>query len=121
MKCLAEVPDPRNERGRRYEWLYLPGVIVAAMMSGQRSMRGMAQWAIGNRVELIRCLSPRRLVVPSAATLYRVLRNVSVERLEACISAYTFDALHTRVKAAEEVLKHQGHYVMEVKTRSILL
>lgn len=28
-------------------------------------------------------------MVPSAATLYRVLRNVSVEGLEACISAYT--------------------------------
>ena len=206
MKCLAEVPDPRNERGRRYEWLYLLGVIVAAMMSGQRSIRGMAQWAMGNRVELIRCLSPRRLVVPSAATLYRVLRNVSVERLEVCISAYTqaidgegamsgtvvtsdgeplrgqavdgktvcgasahgesvhlvslvrhesgsvlaqvkvaakrdereaasrllqsrslagtvttFDALHTQVKAAEEVLKHRGHYIMEVKKNQPLL
>lgn len=46
----------------------------------------MAQWAMQNSEELVRCLHPRRGVVPSGATLNRVLRYVSVEGLEACIS-----------------------------------
>ena len=30
---LATIPDPRKARGRRYEWVYLLTLIVAAMMT----------------------------------------------------------------------------------------
>lgn len=206
MEHLAALPDPRKQRGRRYKWQYLLVVIAAAMMSGQRNIRGIAQWAAHNSKELLACLKPRRWQTPSAATLYRVVKDVSVESLEKCISGYlqtldaedgcegsvvtreggclrgqavdgktlccasahgenthlvslvrhesgtvltqvkvkekhdereavgrlldneelvdtvtTFDALHTQVKTAEQVLRRNGHYLMEVKKNQPVL
>jgi predicted transposase YbfD/YdcC len=89
MTYLADVPDPRDERGRRYEWTYLLTIICAAMLCGHCSVRAMAQWAFLHRQELVTKLQPLRQIVPSAATLYRVLRRIDLAALEACVRAYT--------------------------------
>jgi hypothetical protein len=63
-------------------------VIAAAMMSGQRNIREIAQWAAHNSKELLVYPKPRRWRTASAATLYQVVKGVSVESLEKCISGY---------------------------------
>ena len=35
-ETLAQVADPRDARGKRFEWLFLLVVIGAALMSGKR-------------------------------------------------------------------------------------
>ncbi len=86
---LQGISDPRNRRGQWHEWQYLLLVIASALMAGQRSGRAMAEWAAEHGDELISCLRPYRKRIPSAATLYRVLGEVSIEQLESCISRYT--------------------------------
>lgn len=86
---LQGISDPRNRRGQYHEWMYLLLVIASALMAGQRSGRGMAEWAAAHGDELVACLRPYRKRIPSAATLYRVLSKVSIEQVESCISAYT--------------------------------
>lgn len=88
-KCLLQVPDPRSRRGRRYEWQFLLLVATSAVMAGQKNVRAMAQWLMNNREVLLAALQPRRKIVPSAATLYRMLQGVSTEMLEKCVSMYT--------------------------------
>src|SRR4051812_24230986 len=86
---LQEIADPRKGRGQSYEWQYLLLIIASAMMAGQQSVRGMAQWASEQAPQLLACLQPRRQRIPSVATLHRVLTKVPIEELERRMSAYT--------------------------------
>jgi predicted transposase YbfD/YdcC len=87
--ALAQVPDPRNRRGQRHDWLYLLEVITAALMAGQRSGRGMAQWAREHASELVAALQPAAGQVPSAATIYRALAKVPITELEAHLASFS--------------------------------
>ena len=87
--CWQDVPDPRDERGRQYEWSYVLLILVVALMAGQRNGRAMAQWASEEAATLVASLQPKRRRVPSAATLYRALRQVAIEELERRISRYS--------------------------------
>ena len=40
---LAEIPDPRSPRGRRYEWHYLLILIAAAMLTGASMPTAISQ------------------------------------------------------------------------------
>jgi predicted transposase YbfD/YdcC len=86
---LADIPDPRSRRGQRYEWLFVLVVICGALISGQKSVRGMAQWAFLHAREILELLQPQRQMVPSAATLYRTLRSIDVQELEVRLSSYS--------------------------------
>jgi predicted transposase YbfD/YdcC len=85
---LATIPDPRSARGRRYEWLYLLMLIVAAMMTGETSPTGISIWVCDRQQELVKALQPARRCVPHLSTLRRVLCQVSIEALEQAVGAY---------------------------------
>ncbi len=85
---LAQVPDPRCERGRRYSWLYLLAIVAAAIAAGQTTVLDMAQWAQWHKDELIAGLQPQRPRLPSAATLRRALCHIDVPALEQQIAAH---------------------------------
>ena len=89
--ALGDVPDPRQPRGRRYPWPVLLTVIAAALVSGQRGMRGIGQWVAEHAEELgpLLDLAPGR--VPSAATLRRTVRCVDLAALEARLAAFVAD------------------------------
>ena len=88
MAHLTDVPDPRGKQGRQYEWVFILTVLCGALISGSRSVRGMAQWAWLHMEEIVAAVKPVRLKVPSASTLYRALRKVDITELEGRISAY---------------------------------
>lgn len=87
--ALRQIPDPRNRRGQRYAWGDVWVVIAAALVAGQRGGRAMAQWAKEHQAVLVAHLQPRCGSVPSAATLYRALAEVSSAEVERCLTAYT--------------------------------
>jgi predicted transposase YbfD/YdcC len=86
--ALAAVPDPRCRRGQRYPWPVLLTLLAAGLVSGQKSVRAIAQWVAEHaaELELLAGLPPGR--VPSAATLRRALRAVDLAALEARIAAF---------------------------------
>lgn len=86
---LQDIADPRQRRGQSYEWQYLLIVVASAVMAGQRTVRGMAQWASEQAPALIASLQPARQRIPSVATLHRVLTKVPIEELESRMSAYS--------------------------------
>jgi hypothetical protein len=86
---LQGIPDPRDERGQCYDWLYILEIMAVALMAGQRQVRAMAQWAVEHQAELVACLQPRRKRVPSAATLRRALSKAPIEELECRVSQYS--------------------------------
>lgn len=103
MTHLADMPDPRSLRGRRYEWEFLLVILCSALLCGHTSVRAMAQWAFHQAHEILETLHPQRRNVPSAATLYRVLRNIDVADLELRISRFT-NALDAEDKVTGVVL-----------------
>ena len=68
LRALAHVPDPGKARGKHHQWTIVLTVLCAAVVSGQRSVRAIAQWA-KEEAELIQHLKPTRQRLPSAAVL----------------------------------------------------
>ena len=86
---LKEIPDPRSSRGQSHVWIYVLTIVCLGLLSGETSIRGIVQWAYNNREELLAELKPKRMRVPSASTLYRAVRNISLEKLEEQVARYT--------------------------------
>jgi len=71
LDALAAIPDPRHARGKQLEWSFILGVIASALLSQQRSVAAMAQWAHEHAASLVAAFRPHRQRVPSEATLRR--------------------------------------------------
>lgn len=82
LQALAHVPDPRKARGKQHEWRIILATLCAAVASGQRSVRAIAQWVSEHEAELTQQLHPTRQRLPSAATMYRVMRAIDVASVE---------------------------------------
>lgn len=88
MSHLAGMPDPRDRRGRRYEWDYLVTLVAAAMLAGYGTYKDMAAWVDEHAQELVACLKPKRARVASESTLRRTVCGLEVTELERRIAAY---------------------------------
>ena len=86
--ALADVPDPRKARGKRHPWPLILTRLAAALLSGERSVRGSGQWVAERAEELCGLLQPPRGRLPSVATLRRALRDVDVAALERQVAAF---------------------------------
>src|SRR5688500_13581516 len=86
--ALSDVPDPRRARGQRYGWPFVLTLIAAAVVSGQRSMRAIGQWAQEHADERVAALAPPRGRVPSTDTLRRAMQRVDVDALEARLAGF---------------------------------
>jgi len=88
MDYVKDVPDPRSERGKQHDWPFLLAIICAALASGQKTVWAIAGWAKLHSLELLEHLQNKVERVPSASTLYRVLRQIDGVALEGQIAAY---------------------------------
>lgn len=88
LEALARVPDPRKAKGKQHEWRVVLAVLCGAVASGQRSVRAIAQWAKEHEEELIQHLRPTKQHLPSAATLYRVVRAIDTTTMETCLARF---------------------------------
>jgi predicted transposase YbfD/YdcC len=84
---LADVPDPRQARGKRHAWSLILILIGAALLSGPRNVRAIGQWVAERRGGLVELLRPPQGRLPSTPTLRRALRAVDVAALEQRIAA----------------------------------
>lgn len=88
LAALHAVPDPRKARGKRHAWPLILAVIVAALASGQKNVRAIAQWAVLHTTEILNLLALDVPGLPSASTLYRALRAIDIGALEAHLAQY---------------------------------
>ena len=89
LAAIADVPDPRQQRGKRHGWALILTLICAALVCQQRSGRAIGQWVEEHAQEL-RCQFPlpqQRL--PSTSTLRRALRHLDVTALEERLVHFT--------------------------------
>ena len=109
IQYLALVPDPRKARGKQLEWLFLLGLIAAALLCQQRTPHAIAQWAVYQAIPLLAAFQPRSGRVPSESTILRTLRHLDIAALEQYLAQFIHTLANPASVAPEPSL--QGHAV----------
>lgn len=93
LAALASMPDPRAARGRRHPLPALLALLCLALLCGVRSQRGMADWLADQGDYWRRQLGFTHPNGPSQSTLHRVLAQLDVLALEACLAQWSHQVL----------------------------
>jgi DDE_Tnp_1-associated len=91
LDLLAQVPDPRKKRGRRYSLAGLLAVGIAAVIAGSRSFAAIGQRAADAGPEVLAALDAARGPAEES-TFRRAFALVSPDVLDRALGAW----LHTR-------------------------
>ena len=92
LDILAEVPDPRNKKGKRHPLVSILALIVIGLMLNHKGYTSIAIWA-RNQPELTKALGFRSAKTPCAATIHNLLKRLDVVRLEASLTKWVFSKL----------------------------
>lgn len=95
IEVLAEIPDVRQARGKRYPLGAVLALACAAMLCGYRSYSAIAEWGHNYGDEVVQALGFRGSATPCAATLSLVFRRLDVQRLEAVLGQWAEEVLAT--------------------------
>ena len=78
---LAEIQDPRNEKGKRHPLNSILGLIIIGLMSGHKGYTSTATWARSQPV-LVQALGWTHKTSPCAATGHNVLEVLDADAVE---------------------------------------
>ena len=87
LDMLAEVPDPRKEKGLRHPLKAMLGLTVIGLMSGQNSYTAIATWG-RTQPQLAKALEFRHPKTPCAATFHNLYKKLDVVRLEQTLTKW---------------------------------
>ena len=97
---LAQVPDPRDPRGRRHPLVVILVLTACAtLVAGNDCLAAIWQWAAGTGQDVLARIGARydgwtgRYVVPSEATFRGVLARLDGDALDDAVSGYVVDVL----------------------------
>jgi predicted transposase YbfD/YdcC len=85
--ALADVPDPRKARGRRYRLVTVLAASVCAVLAGARSYVAIAEWAQDLPVSARLRLGIGR-TAPSESAIRRILQAVDLDALDVVLSRW---------------------------------
>lgn len=88
LEYMEHVPDPRSRRGQRFPWRMLLALLTAGLASGQKTPRAVADWVKEHATELLAVLQPTKPRLPSATTLWRILKKVDELAVEEQIAQH---------------------------------
>lgn len=108
--ALAEVPEFRQVRGRRYELLPVLLLCCVAVMCGYRSQAAIAQWGTNYGRKWLARLGIRRRRGPSQSTLHRIFKGIDHAQLERVVGQWAEHVLQSCPKlcGALEALAMDG-------------
>lgn len=88
LEILAEVPDPRDPRGRRHPLSAILGLTVVAMLTGCQSYQAIVQFGRDKGFALAHALGFRRGKTPCKSTFSVLFRDLDVTAFEALLSRW---------------------------------
>ena len=92
LDMLAELPDPRKEKGKRHPLKAILALAIIAILSGYRSYAAIAEY--GRTYKMLRkALGFTHKQTPCAATLYNLFKRLDVAALEATLTQWVSSAL----------------------------
>ena len=92
---LAEVVDPRNNKGKRHPLESILGLLVVGFMCGHKGYTSIATWA-RNQTQLSKALGFTHEKTPCAATLHNVLKILDVEAVEKVLTQWVNKVVESR-------------------------
>lgn len=104
---LADIPDPRDPRGRIHPLPAVLGLIVLGLLMGRTTIAGISRLGRLFGAPLAHALGFRRGKTPAKSTFSELIRDLDPDQLEAALSRYVrsrvgadFDHLAIDGKAA---------------------
>jgi hypothetical protein len=88
LEVLAQVPDPRKRRGRRFTLVFLLAVAVACVLAGAKNFREIGDQAADLPQELLARLGARphpllrEIVAPSEKRIRTLIQEPDAGRLD---------------------------------------
>ena len=108
LAVLADVPDPRVRRGRRYKLSSILALVCVATMCGYKSYGAMAHWIDDYGKQWLRLLGFERGVAPSVGTLHSILSRLDVQALEEVLGQWAQSVLEAAGSGASSVVAMDG-------------
>lgn len=100
---LAEVPDPRNAKGKRHPLRAILALAVIAMMCGYRSYSAIAEWGRTYASDLVKALGFTRDKTPCAATLHNLFKQLDIAQLEVVLTQWGVETLESHPVACPPI------------------
>jgi hypothetical protein len=94
LTCLAQVPDPRRDQGRRHPLAFVLSLAACAVLAGAKSLAAIAEWAADAPPHVLAglggpCREPDRgAVAPAEATVRRILRRIDGDALDTAVGSW---------------------------------
>ncbi|MGW7386750.1 ISAs1 family transposase [Streptomyces sp. NPDC054794] len=94
LTCLAQVPDPRRDQGRRHPLAFVLSLAACAVLAGAKSLAAIAEWAADAPPNVLArlggpCREPGRgPVAPAEATVRRVLQRIDGDALDTAVGSW---------------------------------
>ncbi len=85
---VAEIPDPRQARGKRYPLTAVLTLACVAMLCGYRSYGAIAEWGHNYGTALVEALGFAGTRTPCAATLHLLFRALDPVALEEALGCW---------------------------------
>ena len=87
IEVLAEIPDFRKARGKRYQLQSILALACCAILCGYRSYSAIAEWGhhYGHRFTRVLGFTHQ---MPSASTLHTIFKGIGVKSFEAKLGAW---------------------------------
>ena len=126
LDMLAEVPDPRNNKGKRHPLVSILALVVIGLMCGHNGYTSIATWA-RSQPALAKALGFTHKKTPCAATIHNLLRRLDVVALEATLGKYSHSTQTVSLENLQTYYQLEpGSYtvkvaiVLEVYTRFLM-
>lgn len=94
LTCMAQVPDPRRDQGRRHPLAFVLSLAACAVLAGAKSLAAIAEWAADAPPHILArlggpCREPDRgPVAPAEATVRRVLQRIDGDALDTAVGTW---------------------------------
>ena len=92
LNMLAEIPDPRNKKGRRHPLAAMLALMVVGLLCQQRSYTQIAKWA-RLHPDLRDALGFTAKQTPAASTFHYLYRQLDIESVEKTLTQWTTQTL----------------------------
>ncbi len=108
LSYLKAVPDVRHARGKQYELWIILMILCLALLSGEKTVWGIVEWAVAHAGELMRSLELPKARIPSRSTFYVTLREIGIEGLERQIGQMG-TAMEAENRRSQTIVGADGH------------
>ena len=92
---LAEIHDPRNDKGKRHPLNSILGLVIIGFMTGHKGWTSIAKWT-RSQPELVRALGWTHKTSPCSATIHNVLKKIDADAVEKTFTNWVEDLCPSR-------------------------